>query len=213
MSALTWRLVHERGPAASLFEARDYAGAPTVVSCAVDSDALVLGSTQPWVDGLDVPVVRRRSGGGAVLVGPSHVVWVDVFVPRGHAVWDDDVGRAFWWLGSAWAGALADLGVSGQIDVHRGPLVSTRWSRAVCFAGVGPGEVLVDGAKAVGISQRRTREGALFQCAVALDWDPGRMAALLALEQDAVSELLVAVHPIGPVQSDDCTVALLDHLP
>jgi lipoate-protein ligase A len=212
-----WRLLHTRGPAASLFAPQDYAGAPTVVSCAADSDALVLGSTQPWVDAAgSVPVARRRSGGGAVLVGPGHVVWVDVFVPRGHAVWDDDVGRAFWWLGDAWAGALGALGVvglAGRVEVHRGPLVTTQWSGAVCFAGLGPGEVTIDGAKTVGMAQRRTRDGALFQCAVALDWQPERMAALLALAPNAAFDLAGAVHPIGPLTPDDCTMALLDYLP
>jgi lipoate-protein ligase A len=107
--------------------------------------ALVLGSTQPRtvarpdsdVD-LDVDVVRRRGGGGAVLVEPDGLVWVDVLVPAADRLWEPDVGRAFAWLGRAWAGALADLGV-GDAVVHAGPLVETCWSRAVCFAGLGPG--------------------------------------------------------------------------
>lgn len=209
---MDWRIVHQRGPAAVLFEARDYAGAPTVVSCHVESEALVLGSTQPWADTAEVPVVRRRSGGGAVLVGPGHVVWVDVFVPRGHEVWDDDVGRAFWWLGRAWAAALGDLGHAGGV-VHQDALVTTRWSRQVCFAGLGPGEVAIDGAKTVGMAQRRTREGALFQCAAALSWDPARMARLLGLGDAAAADLAGAVTPLGPLATDDCTMALIDHLP
>ena len=208
----SWRLLHERGPASQLFGARDYGGVPTVVQCSVLSPALVLGSTQPWVAASGVDVVRRRSGGGAVYVSAESVVWVDVFLPAGHARWDDDVGRAFWWLGDAWAAALSSLGVS-ELSVHRGPLVSTRWSRQVCFAGVGPGEVLRDGRKVVGMAQRRTREGALFQCAVALSWDPALLVGLLGLGDDAMSDLSDAVSPAGPVSPGDCTVALLDYLP
>jgi lipoate-protein ligase A len=210
---LTWRLLRQRGPAAELFAPRDYAGAATVVVCQAESDALVLGSTQPWVDVADMPVVRRASGGGAVLVGPGRVAWVDVFVPAGHPLWDDDVGRAFWFLGDAWAAALADLGAPGGV-VHKGRLVSSPYSRAVCFAGLGPGEVTrPGGGKAVGIAQRRTRAGALFQCAVALSWDAGLMARLLGLGDDAADPLAGAVAPVGPVDPDACALALLGRLP
>lgn len=144
----------------------------------VTAPALVLGSSQPDVDGGAVDVVRRRSGGGAVYVAPGELVWVDVFLPREDRLWDDDVGRAFWWLGDAWAGAL---GLDGLV-VHRGAMVRTPLSGVVCFAGLGPGEVTRDGAKVVGMAQRRTREGALFQCAVPLRWDPAPYVEILGLD-------------------------------
>ncbi|MBK9181212.1 MAG: hypothetical protein IPM45_16930 [Acidimicrobiales bacterium] len=150
----------------------------------VDGPALVLGSGQdPAVVDADaarrggVTVVRRRSGGGAVLLEPGEALWVDVVVPPGDPCWDDDVGRAFHWLGDAWAAALAGLGVAAT--VHRGPLVRTGWSSTVCFAGLGSGEVTVDGRKLVGMSQRRTRRGARFQCVVPRRWRPERLLALL----------------------------------
>lgn len=157
----------------------------------VTSPAVVLGSTQPdsavrASAGIDV--VRRRSGGGAVLVEPGGVVWVDVLVPAGDPLWQPDVGRAFAWLGRAWATALAHVGVAGA-EVYDGPLRQTAWSRAVCFAGLGPGEVTVDGAKVVGLCQRRTRAGALFQCAALLRWDPARLVDLLDLPPGAAADL------------------------
>jgi lipoate-protein ligase A len=226
---LTWRVIRARGRAADLFAPRDYDGVPTVVVCQVESPALVLGSTQPAsvvVPASPVDVVRRRSGGGAVLVGPDHVFWVDVFVPTGHALWEADVGRAFWWLGDVWAETVRSLGVDGAV-VHRGPLITTPWSPLVCFAGLGPGEVTVRagddkaggnaGGKAVGMAQRRTREGSLFQCALALSWSPEQMLALLDLPDDArrgaQDELRHVAHPIGSRTVDDCTMALLGHLP
>lgn len=173
--------------------------------------ALVLGSTQApeVVDRgraarAGVAVVRRRSGGGAVLVRPGELVWADVFVTADDPLWLPDVGRATHWLGRLWAGALAAVG--RPATWHDGPLVSTPWSGLVCFAGLGPGEVRVAGAptgaaKVVGVSQRRTRAGALFQCAALLRWAPGDLVDLMALDDDrrrqAVSELAGAAVGLG----------------
>ena len=138
---------------------------------------VVLGSTQPEsVVVAGTPAVRRRSGGGAVLMEPGGLVWVDVFVPAGDPLWEVDVGRAFAWLGRAWAAAVG-FGARS----HGGPLVTTPWSRLVCFAGLGPGEVTIDGVKVVGMSQRRTKAGALFQCAALLEWRPERLLDRLVL--------------------------------
>jgi lipoate-protein ligase A len=136
--------------------------------------ALVLGSTQREVTAAGIDVCRRRSGGGAVLVEPGEVLWVDVLVPRGDPLWEDDIGRAAHWLGDVWAEAL------GGGAVHTGGIVTTEWSSAICFAGIGPGEVLIDGKKVVGISQRRTRGGARFQSVVLKDWQPEKLARIFA---------------------------------
>ncbi len=114
-----------------------------------------------------------------MLLDPGQAVWIDVVVPRGDPLWHDDVAVAAEWLGATWVDVLADLGLPGGV-VHRGGLVCGLLGSALCFAGTGPGEVTVDGAKVVGISQRRTRAGARFQCSVPLAWDPTRHAALLA---------------------------------
>ena len=153
------------------------------------------------------PAVRRRSGGGAVLMEPGGLVWVDVFVPAGDPLWQSDVGRAFAWLGDAWAGALG-----AGATVHAGPLVTTAWSKLVCFAGLGPGEVTVAGAKVVGMAQRRTRAGALFQCAALREWRPDRLLDRLALdagERRQVAEELAGVAAGVELDADD----LLDRLP
>jgi lipoate---protein ligase len=170
--------------------------------------AVVLGSTQPddvLVTG--TPAVRRRSGGGAVLMEPGGLVWVDVFVPAGDPLWEADVGRAFAWLGATWATALG----AGAL-AHAGPLLTTPWSRLVCFAGLGPGEVTVEGAKVVGIAQRRTRAGALFQCAALCEWRPERLLDRLALtdeERRRATEDLA-----GVARGVDLDPAVfLDHLP
>ena len=193
--------------------------------------AVVLGSTQAAevVDveraaAAGVAVVRRRSGGGAVLVRPGELVWADVFVPAGDPLWLADVGRATHWLGRTWTDALAALGV--RASWHDGPLVSTPWSGLVCFAGLGPGEVQLAtgtagatggaaGGKVVGVSQRRTRAGALFQCAALLRWRPDDLLYLLSVDDDrrseAVAELDGAAVGLG-VAATDLEDAFLDRL-
>jgi lipoate-protein ligase A len=209
---------------AALLGALDDQPAARVVRLLHPTDrAVVLGSAQPESDvnlkaarATGTEVVRRRSGGGAVLVGPGLVAWVDVIVPAEDPLSEADVGRAFWWLGSAWAAGLAEVGVPGAEMWGRG-LVRSRWSGRVCFAGVGPGEVLTGGRKVVGMSQRRTRRGALFQCAVPVRWDPVALLDLLALtaaERSAgITELADAAVGIGPALAARLVAALLDHLP
>ena len=205
---MAWAVEQRTGTAAELHAV----GLPSpctrlVRTLEVTAPALVLGSAQAPIHTDEVEVVRRHSGGGAVLVEPGRLVWVDVAIPRDDPLWDDDVGRAFHWLGQAWAAAVSTLGVVGP-EVHRGGLVRSPLSDLVCFAGLGPGEVTVAGAKLVGMAQRRTREGALFQCAVPLAWDPDRMAGLLGLDHLDIPVLALKGRTPGEV-----THALLASIP
>jgi len=181
-----------RGSAAD-FHAREIGDdpAPAIWVFDVTAPALVLGSKQRGGGVADeaacaaagVEVVRRRSGGGAVLLVPGEVVWFDVVVPIGQlraAGVGDDVTASMTWLGGRVAAALAGLGVGA--DVHRGAMSCTAWCPLVCFAGLGPGEVLAGGDKLVGISQRRARGGARFQCAVHSAWSPQRLVDLLVAD-------------------------------
>jgi lipoate-protein ligase A len=153
--------------------------------CEVTAPALVLGSTQDVgvvdVEGArreGIDVVRRRSGGGVVLLLPGECAWIDVYLPSTDARWDDRVDRSFRWAGEVWQAAVAALGVHGRV-VPDGRLVADTLGRLVCFAGRGPGEVLVGDRKLVGMSQRRTRRGARVQCLVPRSFDAGSYATLL----------------------------------
>jgi lipoate-protein ligase A len=171
--------------------------------------AIVLGSSQKDEDvdhafcaanGIDV--VRRRSGGGAVYVHPTESLWIDIVVPRGDALWNDDIGKSMWWIGDWWVALLADAGVVSA-RVHRGAFERNDWSDIVCFAGKGSGEVFPQEShaqqKIVGISQRRTRDYALFQCIAYFQWDAALHAAMLpglANDVDRIATLATPV-PVG----------------
>lgn len=121
-----------------------------------------------------------------MLLVPEQMVWIDVVIPRSDPWWRDDVAEAAEPVGEAWCGVLGHLGRHGV--VHRGALRSTPWSRTLCFAGVGPGEVLVGGRKVVGLAQRRTRAGACFQCAVPLRPQAGAAVVAAGVDPDRVDE-------------------------
>jgi lipoate-protein ligase A len=202
---VTWRVERAHGSAASFHEREMVEPVErSVWVFTVSHPALVLGSTQSLaiVDAAaaaaaGAEVVRRRSGGGAVLLVPGESLWVDVVLPRGDELWDDDVGTATHWLGGVWVRALSACGV--EATLHTGSMVHTSWSRLVCFAGIGPGEVLVAGRKAVGISQRRTRAGARFQCVAHHRWPGEELVALLAAPRPTAGDLPPAAElPAAP---------------
>jgi lipoate-protein ligase A len=230
-----WEVDERSGPAETLHGSwpaveRDPSGRRVGV-CRPTRAAVVLGSTQSpdVVDraaarsaGLDV--VRRRSGGGAVLVTPDDPVWVDVWVPSRDPMWQADVTAAFGWLGSAWARALERLGLGDVAVQGAGPGACTRWSSLVCFGGVGAGEVTVGGRKVVGLAQRRNRHGAWFHGACVVRWDPTALLGALDLppaeRAAAAAGLAAAVAGVadsaapgsGPTR-EAVTAALLDALP
>ncbi len=195
----------------------------TVRVCVPAKEALVLGSAQPESDvnvdaaqSLGVDVVRRRSGGGSVLVNDDDIVWIDVLLPRNDALWNDDVEQAFFWLGDVWADVLERMGVD-DVRVHRASLVKSQWTRTVCFAGLGPGEVTSRNKKLVGISQRRTRAGALFQCSLYKRFDAPRLVSLLQLTPDEkavlTSELEATVTDVPSLDAAALVSNLLAALP
>ena len=173
----------------------------------ITTPALVLGSTQDQSDvDIDacrragVEVVRRRSGGGAVLLVPGEVTWLDVIVPAAMPGWSDDVHGPMVWLGNGLAGAIARATGLDDLVVHDAAMRVTPWSRLVCFDGLGAGEVMLGGRKLVGISQRRTRDAARLQCCWYSAYDPQRLVTLLApvAGRPAVAELApVATLPVG----------------
>jgi lipoate-protein ligase A len=177
---MMWQL-HEWQGSARDFHSRDLPMATALWLVRTRTPAIVLGSSQRTnvVDevaahkaGFDTFV--RRTGGGAVLVDDT-AVWIDVTLPRGHRHWTDDVSASMLWLGEAWERVLSHFANTTLIAVHRGAMVRSVVSDAVCFAGRAPGEVCIENTKIgprkiVGISQRRSRDGARFQCVVYTRW-------------------------------------------
>lgn len=205
----TWTTRHRRGSAAAL-HAIDPPDAPGhwLWVNEVEQPALVFGSGQSLsteeierAAAVGLEVVRRRSGGGAVMLVPDEHVWIDLWVPRSSPLWDDDVVAAVDWVGRAWVAALHE-GFATALVAHRGAMQTSVWSSRVCFAGVGPGEVLAGNRKLVGVSQRRSRDWARFQCVVHRVWDAPRAFAAFAgapdVDESVVADWSDRVAAVGP---------------
>ena len=107
--------------AASALLERAMDGAAGTLAVTFAATTLVVGSAQPdatvdraacKADG--VRVLRRGSGGGAVLCDPR-LLEVDVALPAGHPLLDDDVSESYRFLGELWLEALRELGVEGRL--------------------------------------------------------------------------------------------------
>jgi lipoate-protein ligase A len=142
---------------------------PLMLVVQVPRPVLVLGSSQS-LDILDMdrlgatPLRRRRGGGGLVLLQPGDL-WVDWWIPATDQRWTGDVHVGSQTAGSWWEAALGPL-VQGEISIHGGAIEGDPAYRLVCFAGAGPGELFVDGRKAVGVTQWRVREGMFLSSAL-----------------------------------------------
>ena len=217
----SWKLYTEHVSAGEQ-HGRDLVAERAVWDVRITQKAMVLGSRQDESllngelcsrDGIEV--VRRRSGGGIVFLAPGEHVWLDVVVPRGDVLWSDDVAQASWWLGDVWVQTLNALG-KNNVSVHHESLSSDTWGDLLCFAGVGPGEVVQQDdeslSKLVGISQRRTRDYARFQCTIYTKWNPHDVEMYVVNTPGNLSEI---AHRVATVQASQQAIVdtFVSHLP
>lgn len=195
---------------------------PQVLLWQYDQAAIILGCSQrPDADQLSraenagLSLVRRRSGGGAVLAGPW-MLSVTVFIPPTHTLANQNIIEIFSWLEAVWISTLTTCGVPckgvDQAMIEQSKTISQKedvtWA---CYASLSHGEVVsLDGRKLVGLAQIRKRKGIalvsglhLFPC----DWSllssivvnkPQQGELLAKLNSDAQSLSGIAAEQLLP---------------
>jgi lipoate-protein ligase A len=113
----------------------------------------------------DIPVVRRPTGGRAILHGEE--LTYSFSAPTSGGIFAGDLFRSYSILGSAFLGAFRSLGLDAEASgrkkssgVDRNPL---------CFSSTSFGEISLGGRKIIGSAQRRWPGGMLQQGTVPLD--------------------------------------------
>lgn len=144
---------------------------PQLLLWQYDKAAVIMGCSQRPDDGqlqraerAGLAIMRRGSGGGAVLAGPW-MLSATLIIPPDHPVGKLDLIQLFGWFEQVWTKALIDCGVSCKgVDkslIDRSKQVSkdagVQWA---CYASLSHGEVVSpDGRKLVGLAQIRKRKG------------------------------------------------------
>lgn len=166
-----------------------------------------------------VSVVRRPTGGGAVLAGPG-LLGLDIGLPASHPMLSGDIVEDYKWLGRVWEECLVRLGIEAHsLSVSEARDLSqpgwgmySRDAGLACFGSFSPYEVVAGRRKVVGLSQVRRRGGVLFSSAVHVDLEPTELPAALPLPPFRRRALAVHLHQraaalyevaTGPVGSAD----------
>lgn len=135
--------------------------------CRYTDTALVLGRGQRPTQQMlvrasqaGVEVVRRHSGGGAVLTGPWMLGFC-LFLPPGHVLLRASMPSSYVPVGTAWQRALAGLGISARaVGTEIPPDAATPGWDWVCFGGLSHGELAdARGRKILGLAQVRRKGG------------------------------------------------------
>ncbi|NLD54149.1 MAG: ligase [Burkholderiaceae bacterium] len=156
--------------------------------------AVVLGRSQQVLAAAlapaELPVITRRAGGGAVLVGPW-LLGASIVLPSDHPlVAGVTIPDSYRWLGECFQRALARHGVIAQTvpadKTWKAP-AELAWA---CYAGMSPWEVAIDGRKLVGLAQRRGRHGILFVAGALLEPVPWTLLAEVLRRPEREATLL-----------------------
>lgn len=193
-------VVDDRAPGPANME-RDLAlldeGTPTVRLYGWDPACVSLGrsQTREVVDGealeaLDVDVVQRPTGGGAILHNRAEVTY-SVVVPRDAPGHPDDIPGSFTYCCLGVLDALRELGVDAQV-------VSGQGGRdTLCYLREQGTNILAGGRKVSGGAQRRTDTHVLQHGTVIRERGARRMARLLGSTPEAVRQGVTSLRQEG----------------
>ena len=120
----------------------------------------------------DLPIVRRQTGGGAIL--HDREVTYCLVMDDSVALARQSPAAAYRLVHECWQAALAESGIVTELAPDSFPLPSPRSGPFFCFEKPGRTDLLLNGRKLLGSAQRRTRGRVLQHGSLLLD---GRFAS------------------------------------
>jgi len=208
-----WRLLEDGAAPASWNMAVDEAvltllprrNVPTLRLYAWAHPTLSLGYFQPASDvdraacaARGIALVRRSTGGRAVL----HADEVTYAVAAPLALFPGGVSGSYRRISAALLGAVRALGLEASLErSHR------RAASAACFEAPGFAELKVEGRKAIGSAQTRTKAALLQHGSVPLTFDAAALAAALGLPARAARALRRQAAGLNDVSEADIAPA------
>lgn len=162
-------------------------GPPTLRLYGWPGSTMLLGAGQPAsavdreaCERLGVPLLRRMSGGTAVL-HDENTISLQLTLPAGHPLVSDDIHRNFRWFSEFLITALGRL----DIEANWVSLEQARTEQAppglegACYSTLAPYEIAVDGRKLIGHGQMRRVRATALQAMVYRIFEPSRTVRLL----------------------------------
>lgn len=140
------------------------------------------------VEKLNYKLVRRPTGGAALLHAQDAEITYSVVLSETHEIYQQDVAKSSATIAEGVARTLERLGLSARVGGFKG-----LESGELCYLRGGSSDVLVGGKKISGSAQRR-EEGALLQHGtLLLDFDPDLWLRLIRVPGTSRSTLLSSV--------------------
>lgn len=146
-----------------------------------------LDAARAW--GLDV--VRRTTGGGAILHNEAEVTYA-VVLPLGHPGLPRDITGSFAFLSEGVVRALRHLGLPAEIES-----VPDNTRETLCYVRKQGTNVMVRGRKISGGAQRRTDKAILQHGTVIVERDEARMARLFRTPDAQIRERVTSLEEEG----------------
>jgi lipoate-protein ligase A len=139
---------------------------------------------------LEIPVVRRPTGGKAILHGNE--ITYAIAVASNNPVFLGGIRESLKTIGSALIQGLEELEISGSI-LNEGNYSSSpeKLNSPACFASLNQFEILVDGKKLVGSAQKRTRKAFIQHGSILIDFDAELFISLLKINNTYSSKELI----------------------
>ncbi|MFQ5329486.1 MAG: biotin/lipoate A/B protein ligase family protein [Thermodesulfobacteriota bacterium] len=164
-----------------------------------------LQSYDPFYN-IDLPVVRRMSGGRAVIHGTE--VTYSISCNDGSPLFAEGINGSYRLISRALSHALNDLSIEAT-TVPSGKRLPTGGVRESCFASTSRHEIVVDGKKVAGSAQRRLKNAFLQQGSVLFDVDRGMVEELFG---ERSLDGMAWLHLFGKVDKEEFRRACVNRL-